>query len=181
MDILLNIADEYALDRVWASLLPVSAFTTASSNAAGLYNVSSHVSPPSSQPSLSCSSVTAAIYISPRPAGQQTVAARDCRDIHPTLQARSPRDAASHSEAAHVYRSRNPLPWCFALAPLGIGARSHRSRVVARRRNFGKPLAPNTAGETCFSWFRGTCLGSFQGRCSPLRGTSISHGLSRNV
>ncbi|KAI0768137.1 hypothetical protein BD413DRAFT_566988 [Trametes elegans] len=48
MDILLNIADDWALDRVWASLLPVSAFTTASSNAAGLYNASSHVQIPAS-------------------------------------------------------------------------------------------------------------------------------------
>ncbi|CDO75791.1 hypothetical protein BN946_scf184934.g6 [Trametes cinnabarina] len=44
MDIVLHLADEYALDRVWAHLLPVSAFTTASSNAAGLYNASSHAS-----------------------------------------------------------------------------------------------------------------------------------------
>ena len=51
MDIVLHFADEYALDRAWAALLPVSAFTTAASNAAGLYNTSSHVSLPASQPS----------------------------------------------------------------------------------------------------------------------------------
>ena len=51
MDIVLRIADKYVLDRAWAALLPVSAFTTAVSNAAGLYNSSSHVSAPSSQPS----------------------------------------------------------------------------------------------------------------------------------
>ncbi|TBU49813.1 hypothetical protein BD309DRAFT_1070507 [Dichomitus squalens] len=51
MDIFLHLADEYVLDRAWAALLPVSAFTTATSNAAGLHNVSSHVSLPASQPS----------------------------------------------------------------------------------------------------------------------------------
>ncbi len=51
MDIVLRIADEYVLDKAWAALLPVSAFTTVSSNAAGLFNASSHVSAPSSQPS----------------------------------------------------------------------------------------------------------------------------------
>ncbi|KAM5530092.1 hypothetical protein V8D89_016233 [Ganoderma adspersum] len=51
MDIVLHLADEYTLDRAWAALLPVSAFTTATSNAAGLYNASSHVSLPASQPS----------------------------------------------------------------------------------------------------------------------------------
>lgn len=43
MDIVLHLADEYVLDKAWAALLPVSAFTTASTNTAGLYN-SSHVS-----------------------------------------------------------------------------------------------------------------------------------------
>ena len=51
MDIVLKLADEYALDRAWAAVLPVSAFTTASSNTAGLYNATSHVLPPVSQPS----------------------------------------------------------------------------------------------------------------------------------
>ena len=51
MDIVLRLADESVLDRAWAALLPVSAFTTATSNAAGLHNVSSHVSLPASQPS----------------------------------------------------------------------------------------------------------------------------------
>ncbi|TFK93979.1 hypothetical protein K466DRAFT_572175 [Polyporus arcularius HHB13444] len=51
MDIVLKLADDYVLDRAWAALLPVSAFTTATSNAAGLYNASSHVLPPASQPS----------------------------------------------------------------------------------------------------------------------------------
>ncbi|KAI0661559.1 hypothetical protein C8Q70DRAFT_1043533 [Cubamyces menziesii] len=43
MDIILHVADDLILDRAWARLLPVSAFTTATSNAAGLYNTSSHV------------------------------------------------------------------------------------------------------------------------------------------
>ncbi|KAI0787858.1 hypothetical protein C8Q74DRAFT_1315639 [Fomes fomentarius] len=43
MDIVLRIADEYVLDKAWAALLPVSAFTTVSSNAAGLFNASSHL------------------------------------------------------------------------------------------------------------------------------------------
>ena len=52
MDVLLGLADDYVLDRVWAALLPVTAFTTVSSNAAGLYNASSHVAAvPASQPS----------------------------------------------------------------------------------------------------------------------------------
>ena len=52
MDVVLGLADDYLLDKIWAALLPVSAFTTVSSNAAALYNASSHVSPvPVSQPS----------------------------------------------------------------------------------------------------------------------------------
>ncbi|KAI0360057.1 hypothetical protein OH77DRAFT_1394119 [Trametes cingulata] len=43
MDLVLNLADDWLLDRAWAALLPVSAFTTASTNAPGLYNLSSHV------------------------------------------------------------------------------------------------------------------------------------------
>ncbi|KAI9000510.1 hypothetical protein BD414DRAFT_471855 [Trametes punicea] len=43
MDIILRLADDWVLDRVWAHVLPVSAFTTASLKAAGLYNASSHV------------------------------------------------------------------------------------------------------------------------------------------
>ncbi|OJT04856.1 Delta(7)-sterol 5(6)-desaturase [Trametes pubescens] len=42
MDVLLNLADDYLLDKAWAAVLPVSAFTTAYTNAPGLYN-SSHV------------------------------------------------------------------------------------------------------------------------------------------
>ena len=51
MDIVLRLADEYVLDRAWAALLPVSAFTNAASTAAGPFNASSHVSIPFSQPS----------------------------------------------------------------------------------------------------------------------------------
>lgn len=52
MDLLLSVADHYVLDRAWAALLPASAFTTVSANAAGLYNASSHVAAvPASQPS----------------------------------------------------------------------------------------------------------------------------------
>ncbi|KAI0635735.1 hypothetical protein C8Q77DRAFT_1155502 [Trametes polyzona] len=47
MDVLLNVADDLLLDKAWAALLPVSAFTTAPTNAPGLLN-SSHVPfPPS--------------------------------------------------------------------------------------------------------------------------------------
>ncbi|KAI0649331.1 hypothetical protein C8Q79DRAFT_507191 [Trametes meyenii] len=48
MDILLDLHDDLVFDRMWAALLPVSAFTTASSNAAGLYSNASHVPLPSS-------------------------------------------------------------------------------------------------------------------------------------
>ncbi|KAI0833274.1 hypothetical protein BC628DRAFT_1414101 [Trametes gibbosa] len=41
MDIVLHLADEWVLDKAWATLLPISAFTTASTNTPGLYN-SSH-------------------------------------------------------------------------------------------------------------------------------------------
>ncbi|KAH9945305.1 uncharacterized protein BXZ73DRAFT_96291 [Epithele typhae] len=68
MDIVLHLADEYVLDKAWAALLPMSAFTA---NATGLYNATSHVAPvAASQPSAWSQLIS---YI-PHPVPEQTLA-----------------------------------------------------------------------------------------------------------